>query len=243
MKKSALLHIRISDIVIITFAFMGGSLAYFLGVVGIDKITPTANATIGTLSEQIVTENKTFDSIAEFSPNPALPGSGTQEDPYISSNMRVNLTFKIDGIGKVTIEDENGTILYEYDQIVSQNPGHIVPIVFTKAGNHSLTIKVNGDDYISNVNTKLHFRVGKLPPIVPNIPGVPNTGNYIYIGGYAVQTYSLLTSGMLVAILTGVLLFFYHRYQHHNAKTTKKPKPTERPTSKKKKKRQSAKKS
>lgn len=242
MKKSTTTRFRISDIIIIIFAFVGGALLYFLSAVGIDKITPAAGA--AGAFQQVTVKVNACNCITEFEPNPMLPGNGVQNDPYISNNMRVNIAFKANGVGKITIEDENGNVLYVFAQTNSNEPEHIIPIVFPSAGDHKLIIKIDGDEYaINGVSTELYFRIGKLPPIIPDIPGVPSTGSYIYIAGYAVQTYSLLASGIIVAVIAAILLFFVRRRQHRDetkvkvvtktpTKRGKKPKSTKSSPSK-----------
>lgn len=217
-KKSFRKYLHVSDIIIIVFAFIGGALLYFLISAGVDKIVPTVSAT----EQYSDNKDKVCDCVTKFEPNPILPGAGTKNDPYISSSLRINISFKASTTGYITIENEVGNILYDYYQSISNDPGHIIPIVFAQAGNHQLIIKVNGNnDATDGANTELYFRVGELPPIIPNIPGVPSTGAYIYIGGYAVQTYSLLASGVIVAVIAAILLFIYRRRQHRDETSVK----------------------
>lgn len=223
MKKSTTTRSYFSNIFIIALAFVAGAMIYFLGAIGFDKIAPYAGAANGS-HQQVTVLVGTCNCITEFKPNPMLPGSGNQSDPYISNNMHVNMAFKANGIGKITIEDENGNILYEYNQTVIDGQERIIPIVFPNAGNHKIVIKFNGDEVSSNgVHTELFFRISRLIPIIPDleIPGVPNTGAYIYIAGYAVQTYSLIISGAVVAIVAGILLFFYRRRQRRDVTKVK----------------------
>lgn len=234
MKKSTTTSFRFSNIIIIALAFVLGAVLYFVAAVGIDKLTPAAGAASGAW-QQVTVKVGVCDCITEFKPDPMLPGSGTVDDPFVSNNTSVGIAFKLNGTGKITIEDENGNVLYTYIQDVSNSPEQLATITFPNAGDHKLIIKIDGQEVSSNgVQTELYFRIGKLPPIIPDIPGVPSTGAYIYIGGYAVQTYSLIISGVAVAILAAFILFFYRRRQHRDETKIKVKTKKARTTTKKK---------
>lgn len=225
MKKTTTTSFRPSNILIIFIAFILGAVIYFFGAIGIDKIIPSAGATSGAF-QQVTVQVKGCNCITIFEPDPMLSGGGTKDNPYVSNNTHVSMGFKANGRGVITIEDENGKILYTFNQTDSNTPEQIVTIDFETVGTHKLIIKINGAETCANgVETELYFRIGKLPPIIPDIPlpwlpGVPNTG-YINIGGYAVQTYSLIISGVLFAIIAGFLLAAYRRREARNKTSIK----------------------
>lgn len=217
MKKTTKTSFRLSNIVIIFIAFILGTVVYFFGAISFDKITPSAGATSGAF-QQVTVQVDSCDCITIFEPEPMLPGSGTKDSPYTSNNTRVSMGFKANGKGIITVEDENGKILYTFKQTNSNTPEQIIVIDFKTVGTHKLIIKINGEETCANgVEAELYFRIGKLPTIVPDIqlPGTPNTG-YINIAGYSIQIYSLLLSGILFAILAGILLIVYRRREARN---------------------------
>jgi len=213
MKKSTTTHHkhRLINIAIVAAAFLVGALLYFLLAIGINKITPVAGAANGAWHQVTVTPGK-CDCVVKFEPDPMLPGSGAESDFFIADNTTVGVKIGVNGVGYITIQDENGNVLYSYYQTSSDAIERTILITFPGVGEHKLIVKINGAEVALNgVDTELYFRVGKLPPL---IPGIPNTGGYIYIAGYAVQTYSLLASGVIMATIAAFLLFRYRRRQH-----------------------------
>ena len=220
MKKTVTNSFRLSNVLIISLAFLLGAVVYFLGAVGLDKITPAAGAASGAF-QQVSVQVDSCNCITEFKPDPMLPGSGKKDNPYISNSTQVSIAFKASGKGKITIEDEKGNILYTFNQTDPNTSEQIAKITFSTVGSHKLIIKIDGAEVCANgVETVLYFKIGKLQPIVPDItlpwmPNVPNTG-YIYIGGYAVQIYSLILSGLIFAIIAGLLLMVYRKRKARN---------------------------
>ena len=201
---------RLINIAIVAAAFLVGALLYFLLAVGISKTTPTAGAATGAW-QQITVNVGACNCLIKFQPQPMLPGSGTLEDPFVSDNTTVGVLVQVNGSGTVTIEDGDGNILATYFQSNFDDPERVLDITFPNVGSHKLIVKINGDEVaLNDVSTELYFSVSKLP----SIPGIPNTGGYIYIAGYAVQTYSLLASGVIMATIAAFLLFRYRRRQH-----------------------------
>jgi hypothetical protein len=220
MKKSTTTRFRVSNLLIIILAFLTGGLIYFAGAILYDKLTPAA-AAAGQAWQQVTVQVGVCDCITIFRPQPSLSGAGLSTDPFITNNTRVDILVGVSGVGHITIADETGRVLAEFDQNFGDNPERTISIAFPNAGDQRLIIKLNGAEITANgVLSELYFRIGKLPSLIPDIklPGVPNTG-YIYIGGYAVQIYSLLISGILSATAAGFLLAAYRRRQHRNQTT------------------------
>jgi hypothetical protein len=235
MKKSTTTTLRLSSFAILTLAFLAGMLVYFLGAIGVDKLTPAAGAVSGGWQQVTVVVASNCDCITIFRPQPSLAGSGAPSDPFISNNTEVDMLVGVSGVGHITIEDENGDILAEFDQNFGDPPDRIVHITFPDAGGHKLIIKCDGAEVAANgVSTELYFNIGHLQPIVPDftLPGAPKTGLYIYIAGYAVQVYSLLISGAIGAVAAWFILAAHRRRQQREKTQVrvfiKKPRPKRR---------------
>jgi hypothetical protein len=239
MKKSTTTTHRLSSLATIALAFLAGMLVYLLGAIGYDRLVPTAGAASSSWQQVTVRVNQ-CDCITIFQPHPSLPGSGTASSPFVTNSTMVYVLVGVGGVGHVTIQDETGSILVEFDQTASDSLQRIVRLSFSNSGSHKLIIRFNGAEVAANgVPTELYFQIGRLPPLVPDLslPGAPKTGLYVYIGGYAVQTYSLLISGVVGAVLAGFLLAAHRRYQRLNRTKVrvfiKKPRPKPKPKAKK----------
>jgi hypothetical protein len=218
MKKSTTTKLRLSNLVIIGLAFLAGMMVYFAGAIGYDRVVPHAGAASGAW-HQVTVRVGVCDCITIFQPEPSLPGGGTAGDPFVANNTQVSVMVGVSGVGHVTIQDEDGNILAEFDQTVSDPTERIVSVTFPSVGSHKLIVKLNGAEVAANgVSTELYFNIGRLPPLIPdlNLPGVPKTGIYVYIAGYAVQVYSLLISGVIGAVAAYFILKAHRRRQARN---------------------------
>jgi hypothetical protein len=85
------------------------------------------------------------DCLIRFNPVPMLPGAGTAGDPYILKSNTVNVGVGVNGVGLVTIIDENGDVLFSYYK--STEGYEELPAQLTLPdGLHRLTAQLDGDD-------------------------------------------------------------------------------------------------
>jgi hypothetical protein len=217
--------INIQNVIIIGVSFLLGATLYFVSAIGIDKFTPHASAA-SSAWHQVTVQVGICNCITKFEPSPSLSGGGTDIDPFVDNNTTVDMLVGVNGQGHVTIEDETGATLAEFDKTASDPTDRLVTINFKTVGSHKLIVKIDGFENAANgLPTELFFLIGKLPPLVPDIklpwmPNVPNTG-YIYIGGYAVQVYSLIISGAVFAVIAGILLAAHRRRQDRDRTNVK----------------------
>jgi len=152
--------------------------------------------------QQITITAAECECIVKFLPEQSLPGSGTVGDPYVTYNSRVPLLVGVTGTGIVTIEDQYGHVLYTYDKTSPEYAETIAQIDLPNGlGLYALTVKLNGVAAIDGPSVRvpmfIDYRALPLPPEPPNTGGL----NYLYVGGYAVQTFGMIVAGILVAVV------------------------------------------
>jgi hypothetical protein len=229
------------SLLFIIAAFVAGALIYFFGALAISRLTPSAGAASGGWHEVVVRVGA-CDCVAKFVPIPALPGDGSQINPYQTDNSSVQIAITVNGKGYVTVEDETGKIVLAYNKTSYNVEEKIATVELPHSlGEHKLIVKINGEiSTAEDVSAVMYINLVALPPIIPNLPGVPSTGSYLYIAGYAVETYSLLIAGAIGAIIAGIVICFKRRFAPrkskkslripvHRKKPSRKPAPKRRP--------------
>jgi hypothetical protein len=161
------------------------------------------------------------DCLIKFGPAQSLDGSGSESDPYITKNASVPVLIGVAGVGLVTIEDENGNVIFSYNKTTPKYAEIPATLTLPEVGTYYFIAKLNGDPIMSS---------GKLAEIWIEYESsdtgidVPNTG-YFYFGGYAIGATKSLAAGLLSVLFFGLLwlivILFARRRQKSAAKTAK----------------------
>jgi len=186
-------------------------LAFALGVVvyvSVGIIMARGEVNANAAWHQITIQSAPCDCITEFVPVQHLPGSGTLADPYVTYNSHVPVLVGVSGMGLVTVRDQFGDVLWSFDKVTPGFTEFEVPIdLLHGLGLYSLSVFLDGIEALGpNVESPMWIDYRALPvppkpPKPPVEPDVPDTGSYLYIGGYAVQTYGATLAGVAVAAL------------------------------------------
>ncbi|MCL1839724.1 hypothetical protein FWF89_01840 [Candidatus Saccharibacteria bacterium] len=192
----------IKAIAVSLIAFALGVAMYILVGIAVANGTANANAAWQQVTIQPITE---CDCVAKFVPEQPLPGSGTTADPFVTYNSRVPMIVGVEGVGLVTIEDQHGNVLWSYNKIEPTYAEFVAQVDLPDGlGLYELAVKLDGVESIGpNVTLPVFIDYRSLP-LPPEPPDTGANGGYLYIGGYAVQTFGVLLSGLLF----GVVVFF-----------------------------------
>jgi len=190
-------------------AFLVTVLAFALGVVtyvSVGIIISRQEVGANAAWHQLGVRAELCDCITEFIPAQPLPGSGTLADPHITYNSRVPVLVGVSGVGLVTIEDQLGNVLWSFNKVAHGFSEFEVPIdLLNGPGLYGLSVFLDGIEALGpNVESPMwiEYRALPVPPVIPPVePDVPDTGSYLYIGGYAVQTYGVVLAGIAMAAL------------------------------------------
>jgi hypothetical protein len=146
--------------------------------------------------QQVAIQPLDCECILKFVPEQPLVGDGDVGSPYVSYNSQLSLVVGVASAGLITIEDQDGRVLFTYNKVSSVYE-EVVAVVklLDKLGVYELTVKLDGVKRLGP---------GVLSPMfvdyrgLPLPPGPPNTGGagHLYIGGYAVQTFGVLLAGL-----------------------------------------------
>jgi len=168
------------------------------------------------------------DCIVKFYPVAQLPGAGTADNPFVVKNTGVDVKVGVNGIGLITILDENGVVLFAYNKTVDgyeEISAHVeLPYA---AGEHRLTAKLDGNDIkFDGTEAVLYFYLEGIGDWVD----VPNTG-YFRVFGYMIDTSGVMTSGLVsAALLVGLFVLFVVLRRHENDRKKKQSVATRRRT-------------
>ena len=194
-------------VLVTLLAFALGVVAYVVVGIVMTRGELRAEAASGGW-QKVAVQARLCDCITEFIPAQPLPGSGTFEDPYVTYNSHVPVLVGVSGMGLVTVRDQFGNVLWSFDKT---DPGFTefeVPIDLAHGlGMYALSVFLDGIEALGpNVESPMWIDYRALPvppkpPKPPVEPDVPDTGSYLYIGGYAVQTYGVVLAGVAMAAL------------------------------------------
>jgi len=205
----------VKAILVSAIAFALGIVAYVLVGIAVAHGESRANAAW----HQVTVRPITCDCIIKFVPEQPLAGSGTAADPYVAYNSHVPIVVGVAGAGLVTIEDQNGNVLYSYNKTSTGYEELIAPIeLLDGLGLYELTVKLDGVEALGPNVISPMFIDYRMLPIEP--PGPPDTGvlGHLYVGGYAVQTLGALMAGLLFGTIAfGVFMMVAARRRRRNA--------------------------
>jgi len=193
-------------------------IAFALGVaiyvaVGIVVAHGVSNASGTGGFHQVTVRPLACECIVRFVPDPPLPGAGTEADPFVTFNARVSLLVGVSGAGWVSIVDADNNELWGYNKTDHQYTEVMATFNLPSGlGVYALTILLDGNELWSprvTAEMPMVVRYEGLP-IPPKPPGPPGTGGieYLYIGGYAVQTMGVLFSGLLLGGIVFLIFVF-----------------------------------
>jgi len=135
------------------------------------------------------------------------PGSG---GTLVATGPTVKVTFTATGAGLVTITDQNGHVLYQYNKVSSDLETITTPVtIIGGAGDYKLTLSITND----SLGTASDFINVTYRPVGP---GTPNTG-FIKIGNQEYSVISVSALGVILVVLTIVAIIFKkrdHKQQH-----------------------------
>jgi len=185
-------------------AFVLGVAIYILVGVAVAHGMSRANAAW----HQVTIAPVECDCVIKFVPNQPLLGSGTVIDPYITYNSQVPLVVGFTGVGLVTIEDQNGNILYTFNKVTA---GYAEMIALVNLPNgldtYELVVKVDGVEAIGPGVVLPMFLSYDLLPLRIAPPNTGAGGGHLYVGGYAVQTLGVLMAGLLFGSMAFFIFF------------------------------------
>ena len=142
---------------------------------------------IGSELIQVTTEERTLD-LTDFT----VIGSSTV------NNSKVTTEVCAIGIGTITIRDQHGHILWEYEKTTPGEECYEVQLTLPDGvGNYTLTATITDGDQSDSMSLDVTYEA------VVVSPGTPDTG-YLYIGGYAFSASTMLLS---VVIIVPVVIF------------------------------------
>ena len=133
-----------------------------------------------------------------------LPGSGTVDDPYITENAGFDVEVTLKGSGHLVIHDQYGNVIATYDKY--SEPDEIVKIhivLQNGVGNYELSFEYYDINDHSKFYNAVSINVLWKPVFAPD---VPDTGNYVYIAGYAVKTSHFTFIIVCTALILGSII-------------------------------------
>jgi hypothetical protein len=123
-------------------------------------------------------------------------------------NANNSIVLDVVGIGVVTIKDQDGNVLYQYNKTTAGSEQLTADITLLGGvGTHQLTAEIDGPDGVRTANVTIIYKavlpgIPGIPgtPSMPSVPGAPDTGlGYIYIAGRAIAVSSLVVIILLLA--------------------------------------------
>jgi hypothetical protein len=132
-----------------------------------------------------------------------------------TTNAKNKVTFDVQGVGLVTITDDKGDVLYQYDKVTSA-PEEITADINLpgEPGEYKLTVQIASPQY--GVSQDTVTLIYESAPFVPNIPGVPSTG-YLKIGGFSIPISSALIWLLIVAAAGAAIWYLTNQSQNRRA--------------------------
>ena len=149
-----------------------------------------------------------------------LPGSGTNDDPYITDNAGFDVDVELFGEGHLVIRDQDGNILATYDKLSGGNETVTLHIDLPGGvGDYVLTAEFSNLSDHSDIYGTAAIHVRWKPIIGPD---VPSTG-YYYFAGYAVAQMSFwgITLIFSFAVCFVIFLLRMHSLRHRHAQNTR----------------------
>jgi len=214
--RAATDHYWLKATLVSAIAFALGIAMYILVGIAVAHGETNANAAW----HQVSVEAIDCDCVIKFVPQQPLPGSGTALDPFVTYNALTPIIVGVSGVGLVTIEDQHGHVLYTFNKTTDGYEELIAPVNLPDGtGMYELVVKLNGVEAIGPsviLPMFLDYRGLLLPPTT----GV--AGGYLYVGGYAVQTFNVLASGALFGMAAFlVFLIAAARRRRREAESTR----------------------
>ena len=148
----------------------------------------------------------------------------TPLSPYKTTNANFDMVLIANGIGVVTITDQNYNVLWTYNKTTDGQKTLTASVSLVgDPGSYFLTAQiVNSDLSPSSASSTLTVEYQAtviVPPVIPD-PGLPNTGLYLKVLGRAVSFNQLLSLTIFVAPVVGLLtwlIVFRRRQQRARA--------------------------
>jgi hypothetical protein len=159
-----------------------------------DQDASDLNSTPGIISgsEQIGVTVEAYVALPNFDVN----GDATYETN--NSNVAVHITAS--GAGTITIKDQNGNVLWQYEKTTNDEEDFYPEVTLPNGvGDYTLTATITNGLGQSDSKTII-------VTYSPTIPAPPNTG-YYYFSGYAVSVTSTWTFALLLAALLATIIF------------------------------------
>jgi len=177
-------------------AFLLGMLVY--GVVAILQSSEPAEAADVSVSVQV----ERCDCIVVFRPSQSLLGAGTQGNPFVVEGNKTELTVGVNGVGTITITDENGNVLFTYVK-TTEGYEEIAVHLTLPDGEHRLTAQLDGDDIkFDGTAAVLYFLVQG------SWIDVPGTGSFRLFGTEIDAKGAVKTGLLSAAVFVGLFLVF-----------------------------------
>ena len=197
LTERILKHKMLSGVAIAVFAFALGVFAY--GIFLFLQYSEPAEAATTSVSARV----ERCDCIVKFFPAQALPGAGTESDPYQTEGSAIDLVIGVNGAGQITVTDENGVVLFSYYKS-SGGYEEIRARVSLPEGAHRLTALLDGNEIMWDGSAAvLYFMVENGSWI-----DVPGTG-YFRVFGQQIDVAGAVGSGLMGSVLfVGLFILF-----------------------------------
>jgi hypothetical protein len=210
-------HKVLSGVVIGAAAFCFGALVCgMVSIMAAAQWSGRAEAVSTTVEARV----EQCDCLVRFFPAAQLPGSGTASDPFVVKNTKVDVKVGVNGVGLITIEDEDGNVLFTYNKTTEGYEEILAHVELQdEIGDHYLIAKLDGDDIKFNGSRAiLYFRLEEVGDWID----VPSTG-YFRVFGYMVDASGAVASGLMSAILfVGLFILFVVLKRREDERSKKK---------------------
>ena len=208
--QAAIRHYWLKAFLVSVVAFALGVAVYILVGIVIAHGVSNANAAW----HQIAVQPVACSCVVKFAPEQPLPGARTVSDPYITYNSWVPLVVGASGTGEIVIRDQNG-VLYNYNKTATPYAEVVAQVELSNGlGMYELTVWFDGVEGLGpDVQSPMFIEYRGLPPAPPN-----TGGGYLYIGGYAVQAFGVIWTGLVFgAVAFGVFILLAMKRRRQEA--------------------------
>ena len=189
-------HKVLTGIAIGTLAFLLGAFAY--SVAAVLRSSQPAEAADVSVSVRV----ERCDCLVVFRPSQSLPGAGTPGDPYVVEGNKVELTVGVNGVGTITIVDENGNVLFTYVKTTEGYEDIAVHLTLTD-GEHRLTALLDGNEIKFDGTPAVQYFL---------VQGfwidVPGTGSFRLFGTEIDAKGAVKTGFVTMTVFLGLFLVF-----------------------------------